>query len=359
MIGNATVVHIHRWALAYSAAGHTVDILSIRADEVPGARVHTVSVGPANSTKRLWTLLSYVRLALSARRRVRRLEPDVVNPNFVTTSGTLARIAGVHPIVLTAWGSDVIPPNGVRSSWTTRVLNRWALAGADRITAQSQFLADWVKRAGSTDDVVVVPFGVDTRRFHPPQEPRPRERFTIGTMKALEVRYGFEFLIEAMPQVLDEVPHARLVIAGGGTEEGRLKDLVQSLGIHDEVTFLGRVRHDDIPGLLDRFDVLVNPTVVPEAFGVAVLEGSASGLPVVATDVGGVPGVCIDGATGFLVPPRDPSAFVEPLVALAADPDLRRAMGSTGRAHVVKSFEWSSNVDEMLDVLDPSPRPSQ
>jgi len=353
MVGNATAVHLQRWAGAYRDAGHAVSVVSIRSAIIPGVDVHTSAVGPVNTPNRFWTLLSYLRLAVSVRRVVRSCAADVVNPHFVTTSGTLARIAGVHPIVLTAWGSDVIPADGLRVGLIARVLNRWAIAGADRVTAASRYLAGWVEQASPSANVEVVPFGVDTARFSPHAGgDRSRDPFTVGVVKSLEPRYGIDGAIEAMTHVVEAVPDARLAIAGSGTEEARLRALVSDLGLENTVTFLGKVAHDAVPALMDTFDVLVNPTVVPEAFGVVVLEGSASGLPVVATNVGGVPEVCIDGATGIMIPPRDPRALADAVNRLASDPSLRRSMGVAGRALVDERFEWSTSVTAMLRVLE-------
>ena len=353
MIGNATAVHLQRWAMAYRDAGHTVNVVSIRTAIIPGVDVSTVAVGPVNSAKRFWTLLSYLRLAVSVRRIVRSCSPDVVNPHFVTTSGVLARIAGVHPIVLTAWGSDVIPADGRRLGSITRALNRWAITAADRVTGASRYLAGWIKQASPGTAVDVVPFGVDTTLFRPrSRTERTDGSFTIGVVKSLEPRYGVDVAIEAMPHVVETVPDARLIIAGGGTQEADLRSLVANLDLHGHVTFVGRVPHDDVPALMGTLDVVMNPTVVPESFGVVILEAAAMGLPVVATDVGGVPEVCVRNKNGVLVPPCDPVALAEALVDLASNPELCASMGSAGRSFVEERFVWSATVEAMLGILN-------
>jgi len=314
--------------------------------------VNTVAVGPANSSNRFWTLLSYLRLAISVRRIVRCCSPDVVNPHFIITNGVLARIAGVHPIVLTAWGSDVIPTDGERIGSVARILNGWAITGADRVTAASQYLSEWIVSASPGTVVDIVPFGVDTTLFRPrSNDIRSDESFTLGIVKSLEPRYGIDVAIRAMEIVVRSVPDARLTIAGGGTEEAKLRSLVMDLGLDTNVTFVGRVLHDDVPDLMDTFDVLVNPTVVPESFGVVILEASAMEIPVVATDVGGVPDVCVRDETGILVPPRDPDTLADAIVRLASDPELRASMGAAGRSFVEERFDWATTIQTMLGIL--------
>ncbi len=353
MIGNATAVHTRRWALAYRDAGHEVCVISIRSATIPGVDVSTIAVGPVNTPSRLWTFASYLRLAVSIRRTVRSWKPDVVNPHFVTTNGTLAGIAGVHPIVLTAWGSDVIPADGKQIGALTKQLNRWAISRADRVTATNDFLAGWVTTTSPDAIVDIVPFGVDTALFHArSRTERPEGPFTVGIVKSLEPRYGIDVAIRAVADVVRTIPDTRLIIAGEGRERASLETLVEDLHLGTHVTFVGIVPHDDVPALMGTFDVLVNPTVVPESFGVVVLEGSAMELPVVATDVGGVPDVCIDGTTGILVPARDPAALANAIVLLASKPDLRGSMGVAGRSFVEDRFDWAASVDTMLGVLE-------
>jgi glycosyltransferase involved in cell wall biosynthesis len=353
MVGNATAVHLQRWATAYRDAGHAVSVVSIRSATIPGVDVHTVAVGPVNTPNRFWTLLSYMRLAASVRRLVRSCSPDVVNPHFATTSGALARIAGVHPIVLTAWGSDVIPADGELIGLVAGTLNGWAVAGSDRVTATSHYLAGWIEQASPDTLVDIVPFGVDTTLFRPrSRTARTDGSFTIGVVKSLEPRYGIEVAIRAMEHVVRAVHNARLVIAGGGTEEANLRALVANLGLDAHVTFVGRIPHNEVPALMDTLDVLVNPTVVPESFGVVILEASAMELPVVATDVGGVPDVCVRDTTGILIPPRNPVALANALVDLASNPELCASMGAAGRSFVEERFVWSASVETMLGVLE-------
>jgi glycosyltransferase involved in cell wall biosynthesis len=353
MVGNATAVHLQRWAGAYRDAGHDVSVVSIRSAVIPGVDVFTVAVGPVNSANRVWTFLSYLRLAVSVRRVVRSCSPNVVNPHFVTTSGVLARIARIHPIVLTAWGSDVIPADGKHIGTVTGILNTWAIAGADRITAASRYLSDWIEHASPGTAIDIVPFGVDTTVFRSrSRKERTSGFFTIGVVKSLEPRYGIDVAIRAMEVVVRSVPDARLLIAGGGTEESTLRTLTTDLGLDEHVTFVGRVPHGDVPDLMNTLDIVVNPTVVPESFGVVILEASAMELPVVATDVGGVSDVCVRDETGILVHSRDPVAIADAIIRLAGDPELRTSLGAAGRSFVEERFAWATTVEMMMGVLD-------
>lgn len=351
LIGNARAFHLQRWAIAYRNAGHDVSVLSIRAAVIPGVPVHTVSVGEVNDPSRVLSFLSYARLAVEARRAVGRCDPDVIHAHFTTTSGVFARASGRRPIVLTAWGSDVVPRDGTSLGRLNRSINRWALAGADRVTVASRFLAEWVRDLRQDVLIDVVPFGVDTEVFHPRATEPPPDSLSIGLVKSLEPRYGIEYAIHAMPQILAVVPNAVLSIAGDGSLSEPLKALAARLDLGTSVRFLGRIEHDDVPELMRTFDILLNTTIVPESFGVVILEGSATGIPVVSSDVGGVREVCINEQTAILLPQSDAAAIAATVIDLARDPARRADLGRAGRAFVSTHFEWRHSVESMLDVL--------
>lgn len=356
MIGNTRAVHLQRWATAYRDAGHHVEIVSIRSESIPGIPVHTVSVGQANNPSEFWSFLSYVRLAAQARHVVGRCKPDVVHAHFTTTSGVFARISGQHPIVTTAWGSDVIPADGFHQSRVLQAINRWSLGGADRVTGASQFLVGWVSELAPSVAVDVVPFGVDTSTFYPGENGRRPGELSIGIAKSLEPRYGIEHAIRAMSAVRDAVPGAILTIAGDGSLRAHLEAITTDLDLEDVVEFVGRIDHSAVPQLMRSFDILLNPTIVPESFGVVILEGSATGIPVITSDVGGVREVCVADETALTIPPGDEDAIAGAIISLAGDPATRSRLGAAGRELVRTHFEWDECVTTMLGVLTDAAR---
>jgi glycosyltransferase involved in cell wall biosynthesis len=359
ILANALSVHTRRWAVAFAERGHEVHVLSIRWQEIPGVQVHCVRVGPRNSGSAAWTFLSYLRLLLSAGRRLRRLKPDVVNACFVPTHGVIAAFAGCGPLALSVWGSDVVAGTPSGKPWILRVLVRYAMRRADVVCATSGFLVEqarWFCPPGKL--IRRTPFGVDTAQFHPaePAEPDGPQRagapsFRIGFVKTLHSKYGPDVLLRAMPAILRDRPDARLVMAGRGPMRARLEALAAELGVAQAVEFPGFLPHEDLPPLLRSLDVFVNPSVCQEAFGVSILEASACGVPVVATRVGGVPEVCMDGQTGILVEPNDPQALAGAILGLAEDPQQRLRLGRRGSQFVGGRYAWGDCVTTMLECL--------
>ncbi len=355
-MSNALAVHTRRWAVAFAERGHDIHVLSIRHDEIPGVKVHTVCVGPVNSKSVVWTFLSYLRLALTARRRLKALAPDVLNAHYVVTHGVIAACSAFHPQVVSCWGRDVIWDNPGKMPWYLRILNRLALRKADLVCSTSRFMVGPVREfAPPGARIEQVPFGVDCDRFRPAdasQHGRNDGEFRVGFVKTLLPKYGPEVLVRAMAQILDAVPNARLIMAGRGPMRQELRELARDLAIEKRVEFAGFVPHDEVPRLMQSLDVVVNCSVCPESFGVVILEASACQVPVVVTCVGGVPEVCIDGQTGIMVSPNDSGALAAAITRLAKDPALREKMGSAGREFVLRRYVWRDNVTRMLQHLE-------
>ena len=277
----------------------------------------------------------------------------VVHAQFSVTHGVIAAVANRRPWVLSVWGSDVIAATGGRLAWWQRRVNTFAISKADVVCSTSHFMRDkaleFVKPGG---DIEIVPFGVDVDAFHPPEARRSNDgQIVIGYAKALIRAYGPDVLIRAFSRVRRDLPDVRLHLAGGGAMEKKLKALAIELGVGDSVVFEGFVQHSEMPEFLQEVDIFVNCSVVPESFGVAVLEASAVGLPVVATRIGGLPEVCTDGLTGILVSAGDVDGLSDALRTLAESPTLRERLGRAGRDFVKTTYDWRESVDQMLGLL--------
>jgi L-malate glycosyltransferase len=345
MLAAASSIHTIRWANAFAERGHEVHLVSQH------------KAGGGSSAQIRHELLPHLRgmgYLLNSKRvkeLVDRIRPDVVNAHYATGYGTLARSVTQVPVVLNVWGSDVFE-FPLKSRWHQRLLVR-NLQHARALVSTSHFMADrTMELTQGRQRVEVVPFGVDTNRFAA-FDREPSASLTIGTVKTLAPVYGIDILLNAFAIVRKDpaAATARLIIAGSGPEAGRLRDLAVRLGIHDHVEFIGHVPHDRVPQVLRQFDVFAALSRM-ESFGVAVVEASSCGLPVVVSDAGGLSEVVVDGLTGIVVRRNDPAHAAQAIRRLVEDHELRRQMGQRGRDHVVHEYEWSQCVAEMLRILE-------
>ena len=332
----------------------------------PRVVVDHVDAGPAGIVSKDELLPYMDAFAGDLRASWKREPPDLVHAHF-WMSGLAAleaaRPLGI-PVVQTFHALGVVkrrhqgsadpsPPGRLETE--DRIV-----AEADRIVATcTDELFELVRLGADRRRVSVVPCGVDLERFRPdgPAEPRPqhsgRARPRVLAVARLVERKGVGDIVEALARV----PEAELVIAGGpdraelssDSEVLRLRGLAERAGVVDRVDFRGRVGRDELPALFRSADVAV---CVPwyEPFGIVPLEAMASGVPVVASSVGGLIDTVTDGATGVHVPPHDPHRLADALGALIADPGRARALGAAGARRAGDRYGWDRIAGAMLDA---------
>ena len=148
-------------------------------------------------------------------------------------------------------------------------------------------------------------------------------------MAALSRRKGHVVLLEALASVLEQVPEARLTLAGDGAERAFLEGRAAELGVAHAVEFLGAVEHDRMAALYEAADVFCLPSFA-EGVPVVLMEAMAMEIPVVATEIMGVPELVEHEVSGLLVPPARPDLLADALVRLLGDPELRDGWGQPG-----------------------------
>jgi glycosyltransferase involved in cell wall biosynthesis len=179
--------------------------------------------------------------------------------------------------------------------------------------------------------------GVDTTEFRPIDSDKiiGRAGAVIGTVANLDIRKDLDTFLRMAALVADLFPQATFKIIGSGPEKERLVRLANSLGISSRVEFLGA--STNVKDVYHTFDVFVLSSR-NEGFANVILEAMASGLPVIATDVGGAREAIENGRTGFIVPPHNPEALAQYVSRILADPGLRLEMGRAGRQRSVLVF---------------------
>ncbi len=344
LLAPASAIHTQRWVEALHGRGVQL-VLATQHDPASWRAPIGVKVArlPHCGTA------GYFRNVPALKRLLRDERPDLLNAHYASGYGTTAALAGFRPWLLSVWGSDVydFPYEGRLQGW----LLRRNLRHADAVASTSEAMARQVRRlVPDLGPVAVTPFGIDTDRFVP--QPQPHDGIVIGTVKTLAPKYGIDLLLRAFAQVLSAAAPSTvlsLVIVGDGPQRAELEALSRTLGIAAHVRFVGAVPHAEVPQWLNRFDLYVAASRLDsESFGVAVLEASACGLPVVVSDVGGLPEVVVQGETGSVVPREDVAALARAIQRLVAAPELRRRLGAAGRERVLTHYGWPHSIDAML-----------
>lgn len=217
-----------------------------------------------------------------------------------------------------------------------------SLRHAAVLAVPSGFLREVFGRHGVAADIV--PNIVNLQRFQPAELARPRGAHVV-VVRNLEPIYDNASALRMLALVRAQRPDARLTIAGTGPDEAALRELARELGQAEAVHFAGRLEPDAVAALYRSADVALNPSTVDNMPN-SVLEALACGVPVVSTDVGGVPFIVQHGTTALLVPARDPSAMAGAVLRLLENPALADTLATAGRAEVER-YTWP-RVSEVL-----------
>lgn len=307
-----------------------------------------------NRISPLGDFLSLVRLI----RLFLRERPDIVHLHLFKArilGGIAARLLRVPIVVETFHGtlfSEYYRPGMSRLLVRVeRIFARWM----DAVVAVSRGIgAELVRlKVAPNDKIYVIPLGLDLEKFRDHGRARGTLRRElglagdvqlVGSVARLVPIKGLNFFVEAAARVTRLIPWAHFVIVGDGPERAELERQVHAHDLGGKVRFLGW--RSDLARIYPDLDIVVLSSL-NEGTPVSVLEAMAAGRPVVATSVGGVPDVVVDGRTGVLVPPRDVEALAEAITALLKDPESRQRLGEAAQAAVMPAFSISRLAGDM------------
>ena len=204
--------------------------------------------------------------------------------------------------------------------------------------------------------VQVVHNGVDVDRFKPLEHAAPL-RASLGLPEGARVLAsvgrlvgwkGLRVILELLPQL---PPDVHYLVVGEGPDEPRLREQAAQLGLDARVHFCGRIAHEQLPQVLAQADVLLQPSLGEESFGITLVEAMACALPVLASRQGGMTEIVLPGVTGELLPPGDIESWRTAIAQLLQQPDRMRAMGAAGRMRAVAEFTWAANAAKLERLL--------
>lgn len=375
MLGGAAAcaqnIHVAELSAAFARAGHDVTVYTRRDDpdlpdvvETPqGYTVAHVPAGPSGplSEDELLRHIGPFAQYLDAHWAADR--PDVAHAHF-WTSGVATQLATRHlglPAVQTfhTLGAVQRRHRGGQDIGAKERLQLEAMVArtATWVTASCSDEAFELTRMGrSRARISVVPSGVDKKLFAPGGPTAEKgAKHRILSVGKLQPRTGFDDIIRAMPSVAN----AELVIVGdpdqaeleSDPEASRLRHLARGLGVERRVHLRGSVPRQDMPALLRSADV-VACTPWYESSGIVALEAMACGVPVVASEVGGMVDAVVHDVTGILIPPRRPGVIAAAINPLLRDSFLRQSLGLAGRDRVCARYTWDHVAMDTLRTYD-------
>jgi glycosyltransferase involved in cell wall biosynthesis len=237
---------------------------------------------------------------------------------------------------------------------------RMALRPFNGIIAPSTELLQVAREFGvSRRSSAYIPNAVDSNEFSPnvsngvirQQYGISQDTVVLLCPRRLVPKNGVSFFLKGLPYILRESNSICALIVGDGAERSYLEDLVRQMHLEGHVIFTGNISNDQMPFVYADSDIVILPSL-KEATSIAGLEAMASGRPVIATAVGGLPEIVDDGVTGLLVPSRDPRALASAVLCMIQCPELVSSMGQAARRRVAQEFSWERVAQETVKVYE-------
>jgi glycosyltransferase involved in cell wall biosynthesis len=276
--------------------------------------------------------------------------PDILNTHSSSDSwvaSLAARLSGVKP--------KIIRTRHLSTPISRTILSRFIYETVpDAVMTTGEEIRNIMMRVNGYDGskIFSVPTGIDLERFDPSmvQPSISREGFAIGMVGVLRSWKGHNFFLASVPDILDKVPAAHFYIAGEGPQRENIVSIIRAMKLERHVTMLGH--RDDIPQVLASMDIVVHPSYGHEGVPQIVLQAFAMQKPVVATNVGAIPEVVIDGQTGLLIEPQRPDLIALGVIRLFSDTELRNRLAYEARRLVLAGFSLGHMLDRIEAIYD-------
>jgi len=357
-------------AVELSYRGHEVHVVTpmrpgaVKEETIDGVFVHRfayygwrrgIQLGQlkGNSTLLLGSFI--LRGTMKCLLSVIKYNSDLVHAYWVVPGGLIGLIVGRltrRPVVATAAGSDLTTAPKYRLA---RLLTTLTLKHLDRVLPVSTAMKKIAMKLGlpgNRGTVIHGPVGIDTgdlketAKQQPSTEKYGRSLVYVGNLTAPK---RAETIIRAMQKVTEMYADCRLVLIGEGNLRPSLEALADELGLRKHVHFCGALPHEEVLQMLQGADIFVHCSDY-EGLGMAIMEAMGAGLPVVASRVGGVPDLVLEGETGFMIPPDDVEKYAEKILLLLKNDQLRQKLGSNARYFAEKHLNKQTILAQLETV---------
>ncbi len=338
IFGFAQSVHVQRWVSGLQSRGFEIKVISLGGEKLSNTETVAFPYGPR--TEYIWRSGEAVREA-------KAFHPDLVHVHYAGGFGIWSLRTGFKPTIVSIWGSDLAE---FSQTWIKRAFLRMTLNQASALSVTSHYLLDKTKKLFPDLEkrLEFIPFGVELPNEVPPL---PTGAPKLCYIKQHEHTYGPDLLIQAIAEAKKEIPDIRLSMAGKGEMTPKLQAMIAEFGLEEQVKLVGWLDNQWVYHFIAEHNIMVMPSR-NEAFGVAALEASACGRPVIACNVGGIPEVVLSNLTGILVPPDDPTALADAIVKLARDRATQQQMGEAGQRYVLANYTWDKSLDLMATLYE-------
>lgn len=319
-IGALDVIHLQRLMKCMEKKGHEIHIITYSTHanfNIDNANIKVHKIDPVYNffSRYLPKKSNYAKL-FYIRKIVKTINPDIVHGHFLTDYGLYTVLSGSKRKIIHLTGSDIYI--NWKKSKLQKLFDQYALKKSDIIISPSNHTTTKLIDYFNVDRKKIVIFseGINPEKFNPNVKPCfvDNENYIVISTRRLYPLYNVKLLIESIPYVIEKIKNVKFVIIGDGPEKTNLENLALKLGVKDNILFIGKVNHNEIPKWLMSSDIYVS-TSLSDSLGLSNLEAMACGVFPIVTDVPVVREYIIDGESGYIVPFDKPDILAEKIVA--------------------------------------------
>lgn len=344
--------HVQKWAKGLAAHKIHIGIFSLNHADTDwysaSGYITCLSQRANRQSNTLLAKLMYVFLLPKLIYQIIKFKPTVIHAHYATSYGLLGALTFFKPLLVSAWGSDVI--DFPKKSLLHRFILKFVFYRAHKICATSLALKNKIA-VYTSKPVIIIPFGINLNEFYVRSMSQTNHPFTFGCIKHFEKIYNIDKVVLAFALVVKKYPTAllKLKLVGDGSERELIKAMVLQLDLSNRVEFVGKVPHAEVPYYLNTIDVFVNVSEY-ESFGVAVAEAMACKVPVIVSNTEGFKDL-VPGPENALITPTTNPADIASAMEVYLLNDERRALAVTkSYALISEKFNWKNNLEQMEKV---------
>lgn len=340
VLGDVNSIHLQKWLVGLMDA-FEIQVFSLSPLDTSrnfGALIDG-KISCFHPPKR-WTdklKLNYFTALTDLKRWYSKFQPDILHAHYGTSYGFLGGRLNAPTFFISVWGSDVFEfpeKSKIHARFLQSILKK-----ADHVFSTSEVMAE-VTRKYYKGRIDVIPFGINLEQFRKLETTKVFP--TIGTIKKLEPTYGIDRLLRVSAEVKKVYPNLCVKIYGEGYQLEELEQLTLSLDLTDNVQFLGYVNNEE---LAEKYAELNLCCILSrrESFGVSAVEAGACEIPVICTNVGGLPEVVIHEKTGLVVK-ENLDEITQAVLRLLLNEEERERLGKAARKSVEERYNWTENL---------------
>ena len=344
--------HDYRFLKSISDGGHEVFFVQLEGNQ---RQVESRSV-PENVTQVIWKggrepfrWGNLAKLTFDFRRLTREIDPDLIHAGPIQTCALIAVLSGFRPILTMSWGFDLMDDVHKNKWWEW--VTRYTLKRSTFFTSDANVTRDMAVKYGMDEKkTIVFPWGVDLEHFRMRNaEGRSKAGFMLFCNRSWETRYGVDVLARAFVMVAQQREDVGLILLNGGSQGAHIRQILQSGGVLDRVTFGGQISQTDLPNWYHMADVYISPSHV-DGSSVSLMEALACGLPCLVSDIPANKEWVVENENGWLFRDGDANHLAEKILSTISQRENLPQIGRASRRSAEMRADWKKNAEVLMNV---------